>query len=131
MAVDTVYEYKSIRLSQFVKDDCLSETMADHPQVYYPDDGLQVYHELPDDTAAVTPEIKKPAPAHHGSSEKSNALLGLKQSPAIHYEQSRKKRRIMGLRRQTFLLVIILVLVVIVSAVGGGVGGSVAVQRAK
>jgi len=40
-------------------------------------------------------------------------------------------KKIFGLARQTFWLLIALTLVVIVSAVGGGVGGSIAVQNAK
>jgi hypothetical protein len=121
---------KHPHISTFGTDDRFSLIMADHPQVYYPDDGLQVHYKLSEETTAI-PEIKQPAPAHHGSSEKSNALLGLKQSASTHYDLARKNKRIMGLRRQTFWLVVILVIVIIATAVGGGVGGSLAVQRAR
>lgn len=40
-------------------------------------------------------------------------------------------KKIFGLARQTFWLLIALALVVIVAAVGGGVGGSIAVQNAR
>lgn len=41
------------------------------------------------------------------------------------------KSKILGLERQTFLLVLVLVIVIIAEAIGGGVGGSLAVQNAR
>ncbi|OAL48512.1 hypothetical protein IQ07DRAFT_632853 [Pyrenochaeta sp. DS3sAY3a] len=56
---------------------------------------------------------------------------------AIQYEQPpahpqpAAKPKILGLQRQTFLLVLVLVVVIIAATVGGGVGGSLAVQNAR
>ncbi|KAF2028371.1 hypothetical protein EK21DRAFT_90657 [Setomelanomma holmii] len=52
-------------------------------------------------------------------------------APAHPATEADKKRTILGLRRQTFWLVLILVFVLLAAAVGGGVGGSIAVQNAK
>lgn len=40
-------------------------------------------------------------------------------------------KKILGLARQTFWLLIVLAIVVIAAAVGGGVGGSMAVQKVR
>ena len=40
-------------------------------------------------------------------------------------------KKIFGLARQTFWLLIVLAIVVIAAAVGGGVGGSIAVQKGR
>lgn len=57
-----------------------------------------------------------------------------------YYEQSPQygvlqpqppKKRILGLHRSTFWLLIVLVIVIIAAAVGGGVGGSLAVANAR
>ncbi len=47
------------------------------------------------------------------------------------YKEAVPQKKIFGLPRQTFWLVVVLAVVVITGAVGGGVGGSVAVQKAK
>lgn len=47
------------------------------------------------------------------------------------YKEAVPQKKIFGLPRQTFWLLVVLAVVVISGVVGGGVGGSVAVQKAK
>ena len=50
---------------------------------------------------------------------------------ALSSPEPAKSPNILGLRRQTFWLILILIAVVVTAAVAGGVGGSLAVQNAK
>lgn len=87
------------------------------PQVYTPgtDSQKEVYH------APAGLEVAPQAAYANGQQQ--------------HYYQQgqypQQERRIWGLRRTTFILVVVLVAVVVIGAVGGGVGGGLAVKSAQ
>lgn len=68
--------------------------------------------------------------AYYHPGTKPGYYSGVQQNepPALPPKPS---KRIMGLHRSTFWLLIVLTIVVIAAAIGGGVGGSLAVTHAK
>lgn len=67
---------------------------------------------------------------YYPTDHKSGYYSGL-QHDASTVLPSKPQRKIIGLHRSTFWLLVLLLVVVIAAAVGGGVGGSMAVSRAK
>lgn len=75
------------------------------------------------------PELYNPPPPQHEIQKQY--IQGSELPPVTHAAPIIKEKRILGLRRPTFWLLIVLLVVVVVAAVGGGVGGALAVQNAK
>ena len=55
----------------------------------------------------------------------------IKPPAVVHAGQYPPEKKILGMRRPTFLLCAVLIFVIVAAAIGGGVGGSMAVANAK
>ena len=82
---------------------------------------------------SVTPDQEGLQVVNHGN-DAPQVIDGFKMKP---YEAGGEtsaavapEKRILGLRRTTFILAVVLALVIVAAAVGGGVGGSKAVSSA-
>ncbi|CAI4215992.1 unnamed protein product [Parascedosporium putredinis] len=87
-------------------------------------DGLQVAQ-----TGEHLPEAL-PQVAWEGKYDPNQGYITYATPSPVYSDTPDNPKKILGLRRSTFIVVVILIIAVIGGAVGGGVGGSIAVKKA-